>query len=153
LAGLLNPKENHGLSSLALLTFLKQFGVNFDNKFIDNVYITTERNINGRFIDIFIEWKDDNNKKYAVIIENKLHDAPDQEDQLNAYFEGVVKEGYIVEKVVYMPFNKSYKSFKDSCLPDMQNKCIDFDAEDIVKWLDVTISNTTEKENILIQYK
>jgi len=155
LAGLLNPKENHGLGSLCLETFIQQIDVNFDVKFIDSVCITTEYNIHGRFIDIFIEWKDDDNKKHAIIIENKLHDAPDQENQLNDYFEGICKKDYSVEKVIYMPYNKSYKSYKNTdSTAEVRNKCVDFDAEDIVKWLDETISNAQKgKESILIQYK
>ena len=155
LAGLLNPKENHGLGSLCLETFIQQIDVNFDVKFIDSVCITTEYNIHGRFIDIFIEWKDDDNKKHAIIIENKLHDASDQKNQLNDYFEGICKEGYIVEKVIYMPYDKSYKSYKNTdSTAEVKSKCMNFDAEDIVKWLDETISNTPKgKESILIQYK
>ena len=155
LAGLVNPKESHGLNSLCLETFLKHIGADFENKFIGSVSITTERNVGGRFIDIFIEWKDDNNKKYAIIIENKLHDAPDQENQLNDYYKGICKEGYIVEKVVYMPSDKSYKLFKGTVTTDeIIQKCKDFDAEDIVKWLEETISIAPkEKNSILIQYK
>ena len=154
-AGLLNPKENHGLNSLCFETFLKQIDVNFDNRFIDSVCVETERNINGRFIDIIIVWKDNDNKKHAIIIENKLNDAPDLKDQLNDYFKGISDEGYIVEKIIYMPYNKSYKSFENTdSTEEVKNKCKDFDSEDIVKWLEVTISKAPqEKASILIQYK
>ena len=155
LAGLLDPKENHALNGLCFETFLKHTGVTCNNEYINSVCVTTEYNINGRFIDIFIEWNDSNNKKHAIIIENKLHDAPDQTNQLNDYFKGICELGYIVEKIIYVPFDKSYKSFQHTDSTDeVKEKCIDFDANNIVKWLDETISKIPkENAGILIQYK
>jgi len=148
LAGLLNPKENHDLGDIPLKTFLKEIEVSYET--LSNVNVEIEKNVNGRRIDIFISWKDGNNKKRAVIIENKLHDASDQEEQLNDYYKGI-KDDYEIAKIVYLPFNKSSKSFHntDTC-EEVKILCVDFDAKDIVKWLDSIVN---ENSVILQLYK
>jgi len=148
LAGLLNPKENHNLGEIPLKEFLKKIDVSYET--LSNVNVEVEKNVNGRRIDIFISWKDENNKKRAVIIENKLHDAPNQDEQLNDYYKGT-KDDYEIAKIVYLPFNKFSKSFQDTdTCEEVKKLCVDFDAKDIVKWLD-TIDN--ENSFILKQYK
>ena len=146
LAGLLDPSVNHNLGSAPLETFLKQIEVSHET--LSNVSVETEKTVNGGRIDIFISWKDDNKKHHAVIIENKLNDAPDREGQLNDYYNGT-KDDYQIEKIVYMPFYKSKKSFQytDAC-EEVKRLCIDFDAEDIVKWLESSENTPMIKQYI-----
>lgn len=152
LAGLLNPNENHKLGDAPLKCFLHKIDVACGA--LQEVSVETEKNVNGRRIDIFVSWKDEDNesKKHAVIIENKLHNAGSQKNQLNAYYDGT-KDEYSIEKIVYLPFDKSYGSFKYTDIrSDLHEKCIDIDAKWIVKWLEDLIKDN-EGISILEQYK
>lgn len=137
LAGLLNPNENHGLEFELINSFLRQIKVNFKLVADSNLKVETERNANGRRIDIFISWWDDNEKTHAVIIENKLNNAPNQPNQLNDYHDAIIEEGSMVEKIVYMPFDKKLGSSTGTdTRKDVLAKTVDFDAQDIVNWLE-----------------
>ncbi|MCL2072690.1 MAG: PD-(D/E)XK nuclease family protein [Marinilabiliaceae bacterium] len=141
LAGLLNPDENHGHGSLLIESFLRKIGVYVVYSKEINLKIETERNANGRRIDILVSWLD-GNKKHAVIIENKLNNAPNQPNQLNDYYNAIVSEGYEVDKVVYMPLSKKWQKSEDTdTCKEILNKTIDFDAQDIVDWLESLIIN------------
>ena len=155
LAGLLNPDENHNFGYLPLNEFLKAVKV-------ENVTLGKENDVevhikryvkNQRSIDIFISWKENNND-CAIIIEDKLHNASDQPDQLKDYYNDIVKENFDIKKVVYIPISKLRKSFKDQGFSE--ENAIDFDAEDIKKWLTVCIEKAAaENRNtgLLEQYK
>ncbi|MDR0613049.1 MAG: PD-(D/E)XK nuclease family protein [Dysgonamonadaceae bacterium] len=152
LAGLLNPNENHKLGDAPLKCFLHKIDVACGA--LQEVSVETEKNVNGRRIDIFVSWKDEDNesKKHAVIIENKLHNAGSQKNQLNAYYDGT-KDEYSIEKIVYLPFDKSRGSFERTDIrSDLHEKCIDIDAKWIVKWLEDLIKDN-EGISILEQYK
>ena len=94
LGGLLNPHENHGFGYLLLNEFIK--AIKIENVTLDknnSVYVKRSRYVNvvnsSRPIDIFVSWKDNIGKKCAIIIENKLHGAIDQPDQIKDYYEGI----------------------------------------------------------------
>jgi hypothetical protein len=136
LAGLLRPNENHGHGSELVESFLWQFDVDFELQENSNLKVETERNVNGRRIDIFISWLG-SGKKHAVIIENKLNNAPNQPNQLNDYHDVIINEGYEVDKIIYMPFSKKWqKSENTDTRKDVLAKTIDFDAKDLVEWID-----------------
>ncbi|QVY67110.1 PD-(D/E)XK nuclease family protein [Polaribacter sp. Q13] len=110
IASFLNPNDYHNHGVLFLNQFLNDIGLKDEAKNLskfDNINIYTERKVkisedaNLRPIDILITWEYENCKN-AIIIENKLNYAPDQPDQLNDYYEGVIREGYNVKKVIYM---------------------------------------------------
>jgi hypothetical protein len=62
----------------------------------NNVEVKTEQ----EYIDILIA-----DKEYAIIIENKIANAADQENQLARYYETVIKDGLTPLAVVYIPPN------------------------------------------------
>ncbi|WP_028980292.1 PD-(D/E)XK nuclease family protein [Sporocytophaga myxococcoides] len=55
-------------------------------------------------IDISIK---DNLSKKAIIIENKINNAPDQARQIPRYYDSLVSQGYEVEAVVYLSLNNN----------------------------------------------
>jgi hypothetical protein len=143
LAGLLRPSENHGHGSKLVESFLWQFDVDFETQEDSDLKVETERNANGRRIDIFISWVDCG-KKHAVIIENKLNNAPNQPNQLIDYHDVIINEGYEVDKIVYMPFSKKWQKSENTDTrnrKDVLAKTIDFDAQDLVDWLAKFIDN------------
>ena len=156
LAGLLNPYENHDYGHILINEFLN--AIHVENATLDeknDVKIQQPRYVKGRYIDIFISWKDSDGGKFAVIIEDKLTEkASDQPNQLKDYYEGIVAENFDVKKVVYMPFSKTRKSFK---IQGFSNKnAIDFDALDIIEWLEKCIKKLKEKDisvGMLEQYQ
>lgn len=68
-------------------------------------------------IDVAIIGKNngENDKKHAVIIENKINWAGDQDVQLYRYYKGIEKTGYEVDKIVYLTPSK-YKTVSDDSL-------------------------------------
>lgn len=103
LVDLLNPKGEHGLGDVFLKSFLEYIdaGLNTD------VCVLKEKPISrvltsgkgDRRIDILIQWEDGREKK-AVIIENKLNNAEEQELQLRDYKKGLENEDVEVIKTV-----------------------------------------------------
>jgi hypothetical protein len=151
LAGLLSPDENHGHVSYLAESFLKEIGVDAKLDKDSNLKIETERNAGGRRIDILISWSD-GNKEHAVIIENKLHNAANQANQLNDYHDSLCSEGCIVDKIVYMPLEKWRKSEHiPDIRPDVLDKTVDFCAENIVKWINDMVK--PDKGSAIDQYK
>jgi hypothetical protein len=151
LAGLLNPNENHKLGDRPLKAFLRKIDVPFEE--LSKIKVETEKNVKGRRIDMLISWKDNNEQQHAVIIENKLHGAGDQLNQLNDYYNGVKKD-YKVEKIVYLPFDKSRKTFEHTDSHDkVKALSINFDAKDIVNCIDGLMKMFQQKTAILEQYK
>lgn len=120
IADLLNPKGEHQLGYGFLLKFLKAVKIDVSLPHFPNVEnlikseVELERyaptlfdgiETKGR-IDILLRVELANKKKYAIIIENKLNDAPDQFQQLERYNYYVEKElGYSKDEriTVYMP--------------------------------------------------
>ena len=117
IADLLNPKGEHQLGYGFLVKFLHAIGIeliteqNPDainplcNILVDTEFFAPTDNSNGR-IDILLRVELANKKKYAIIIENKLNDAPDQFRQLKRYNAYVEKKmGYTADEriTVYMP--------------------------------------------------
>lgn len=116
IADLLNPKGEHQLGYGFLLKFLHVIGIELItdltpdavnplcNVLVDTEFFAPTDKSNGR-IDILVRlfFKD---KRYAIIIENKLNDACDQPDQLERYNNYIEKGlGYKVDEriTVYMP--------------------------------------------------
>lgn len=116
IADLLNPKGEHQLGYGFLVKYLHVIGIELITELspaavnplcdvhVDTEFFAPTDNSNGR-IDILVRFvfKD---KRYAIIIENKLNDACDQPDQLKRYNNYIEKElGYKEDKriTVYMP--------------------------------------------------
>jgi len=86
---------------------------------------------NQRRIDILITWD-----KKAVIIENKLNDACDQNKQLSDYYKAIEDEDFEVLKVVYIPCYKTKKAPTNGLTKDLTAKIFNFYPEDLINWLE-----------------
>ena len=160
LAGLLDPNENHKFGDLLIKQFFKYLELDktLNLEEIKDIVVKTERTVtdddkNNRRIDILITFKY-NGEDHAIIIENKLHNANEQKDQLDDYFYRIKNEGYIVDKIVFMPLNKEY--YKPHASYETMQKVVPFDAGNIIHWLNNSIEEA-KKDNIehsaLVQYK
>lgn len=115
---------------------------------------------NNSFIDGLILYQDDDNKKHAIIIENKIKDAPDQPDQVRRYiYHMQVNEGidlgniwvfYIasdgsksIDEKSYNPSDENKLSLKKDKQSQQVNKNCDIEGRfvqlsykhDITSWL------------------
>ena len=115
----------------------------FTNIQIENPVITYEE----KRIDIWIK-----DEKYAIIIENKVYDAGDQETQLCRYIDKTLNCGYEKEKifVIYMPSStrdaseQTWGIYKE----EFKNRysIVSFN-QDVIKWLKEKVyPNLTLKE-------
>lgn len=97
LYSLLNPRGFHGIKDLFLKEFLSH--INFDKIESKNVLVKKEEYVgkNGRF-DISIT---SSNKKYKIVIENKI-DSETHDNQLNKYFKELKEKEYYEYKIVYL---------------------------------------------------
>ncbi|MDR0828736.1 MAG: PD-(D/E)XK nuclease family protein [Prevotellaceae bacterium] len=132
LAMLLNPDGIHKQNNLYLDLFIDYLNklrpklkINKDD-FI-NSEVSTEESLKheekGR-IDIFIK-----NKKSmkAIIIENKINNATDMDNQLGRYYNDIIAEGYDVQCVVYLTPNKN-KTAPRTDNGDLNNKIVNIAA-------------------------
>ena len=144
-----------------LKSFLKIIGVNdFDD--LRNVKVERERNR----IDILIA-----NEDNAIIIENKINNAPDQDKQLERYYKKITdEEKKTVQKIVYITLS-SVDNSKPSNLCEYDNNSLekirsllihlpavskDTKKKSLINWLDECIKKTPENnigKIFLEQYK
>ena len=141
-----------------LKSFLKIIGVNdFDD--LRNVKIERECNR----IDILIS-----NNKNAIIIENKINNAPDQDKQLERYYNIVSQDKKTVIKIVYITLSSedncepsNLKGYGDSeiiekLLIHLPAVSKDTKKKSLINWLDECIKKTPENnigKIFLEQYK
>lgn len=100
---LLDPNERHNQSNSFLnlfLDYLIELGIKINKEDYSLCEITREQ---GR-IDIWIK---DNTSKKSIIIENKINNAGDQENQLENYYEYVKNLGFEIDTIVYLTLNGS----------------------------------------------
>lgn len=152
LASLLTQHDNNGNYQM-LKAFAKHFFCDTDlAELIDTPKIVTEQQVrNDKRIDIYINEPG----KYAIILENKVMDAPEQPHQLANYIEGLNDFGFTNEQIFigYLPSTNATEptdiswtnrqghnygnefcsrfqntSFRDSILPWLRQ--IDFPADE-----------------------
>ena len=136
--------------------------VEFSRISIDNPTITQEE----ERIDIWIR-----DTRYAIILENKIYDANDQEAQLARYITKTLKKGYPLENifVIYMP-SSTYEPSEQTWIltddkgnehnyaPEFENRYLNLSfREHIYPWLKYDIvPNVRQKDfyllNALNQY-
>lgn len=155
IADLLNPKGGHQLGYGFLVMFLKAIGIGVKTKPapsaenpLHDVFVETESfaptdDSNGR-IDILVTF-DYNGKRYAIIIENKLNDAPDQPRQLERYNKYLNNLGYNKSEriTVYMP------RVGDKC--DVYPTAKVINATMLAKIIDETLEEYTSPNKAAIQ--
>lgn len=98
---LLNPNERHNQDNTYLnlfLDYLISLDANIKKEDYSLCEITREQ---GR-IDIWIK---DNTSKKSIIIENKINNAGDQENQLENYYNYAKNLGFEVDAIIYLTLN------------------------------------------------
>ncbi|MDL2228575.1 PD-(D/E)XK nuclease family protein [Odoribacter sp. OttesenSCG-928-L07] len=101
IALLLNPKERHKLSHTFLdlfIKFLNSKGFCIQKDDYRNSEVLRET---GR-IDIWIK---DSISKKSIIIENKINNAGDMDDQIERYYNYAIENGFSVDCVIYLSLN------------------------------------------------
>ncbi len=139
-AGFLKQKMNGRYTVLE--SFIRScFGDTFQSN-IDKPIIETEKGVTDlKRIDILIYEKG----KYAIVIENKIWDAPEQQNQLINYIEGAKEPrlGFTDEQiyVIYMPSTDEHgptdvswnESYRKTFGPRYRNFSF---RESVIKWLE-----------------
>jgi len=144
------PHEKHEILE-SFVRYIKEKAkgksVSFENIQINNPVTTTEK----RRIDLWIRDND-----YAIIIENKIHWAPDTNEQLSQYIKKTMKENFKEEQIYVIYLSSTYdkkpndqtwgnykEEFKDRFLH------LSF-REDILTWLtDSVLPNVRVKDKSL----
>lgn len=115
IAALLDPNEKHGYNNLYTNLFIDMVNL-FSNVSVNKLlytapnvikeFPTDDGTLRGR-IDIFIEGniKDEEGKRHCIVIENKLKNANDTEQQLPKYARDLKKRGLEIDAFVYMPLD------------------------------------------------
>jgi hypothetical protein len=123
IAILLNSDERHKQKDLFLNLFLDYLisqGVELKK---DDYMLCEIRREKGR-IDIWIK---DNTSKKSIIIENKINNAGDQENQLENYFNYAKNAGFEVDSIVYLTLN-GIKNAPLTDISELNEKIINISA-------------------------
>lgn len=136
IAELLNPKGSHGMKDAFLREFIKisDIDTELDTK---EATVETEYSIGyknndsteGGRIDIFIY----DNKKNAIIIENKIY-AGDQQNQLLRYY-NYAKKNKFNFNLIYLTLNGNAASEKSLGNINFDYDCLSYN-NDILSWLE-----------------
>lgn len=136
IAELLNPKGSHGMKDAFLREFIKisDIDTELDTK---EATVETEYSIGyknndsteGGRIDIFVY----DNKKNAIIIENKIY-AGDQKNQLLRYYNYAVKNKFKFN-IIYLTLNGNAASEKSLGNINFDYDCLSYN-NDILSWLE-----------------
>ena len=167
LAYLLDPKEDHGLSSTLLSSIIMDFKNKDKNFFsrittpasIKSVDIRTEEKVyldndKSRDIDIVVEIFDDfksSEPRYVLCIENKIKDSAIQESQLREELAGIEKV-YADNKVrpeIYFCFI----TLKDSKNADKEYNNLEYDKKLHLLWKKREKSTNQDEKLLSIQEK
>ena len=143
-----------------LKSFLKIIGVQLnDFGYLQNVKVERERNR----IDILIS-----NEKNAIIIENKINNAPDQDKQLERYYDKIKRDKKTVKKIVYVTLSSEDNGEPSNLGEYYDEKTIkkllihlpavskDKNKKSLLDWLNICIKKTSENsigKIFLEQYK
>lgn len=131
-----NGKSKSLFKGLFELMQISNFQCNFEE-----INIDTERTITQkRRIDILLTCENVNQRKFAIIIENKLNNAPDQVNQLSDYYRDIKSEGYEILKIVYLPASETKRAKKigDN---EADKLLINLYPGNLIEWLTSFIQN------------
>lgn len=124
--------------NILLQSFLSYLKYPFDKLFPVNPEISYEKNR----IDVRIRWKD-----HSIIIENKIHNAPDTKNQIENYYK-IEKSKYQKVFVIYLGRQGNEKPSENSLPKELENlmganfKAVGF-KDTILFWLQSIIQNET----------
>ena len=137
------------------LNFLTKKKLNFDISLIDKPILTVEK------------WRIDGlvqeEGKYAFIIENKIHNAVEQKEQIGRYIDVCKQLGYKLKQIYILyltryaenkPTIQTWGNYKES---DFAGRYVETAyKEDIIVWLEEYLQSISERETIVksavIQY-
>ncbi len=163
ISAILDVNSKHNESSKYLEEFIAILGrISSVLIFPDiyNVKTTVSREKGRRDITIYSD-VDNDGKKHAIVIENKINDAGDTFNQIPKYVLQLESEEYIVDAVVYLTLNQQKEPDKSSWqIPitkqnEIENKLIfirafEKDGYDVCSWLKKCISRTDNSDNLSI---
>ncbi|NOQ27168.1 MAG: hypothetical protein GQ564_17545 [Bacteroidales bacterium] len=144
---LIKYSENNIYPFLEL--FIKYLDLNFKDKVVRNPTFTAEKDR----IDALIQDKDG---KYAIIIENKIHGAPDQKKQLERYINIIKDNGFDQRQifVLYLTRNggsPTEKSIEDKQKTEFANQYLDINYRDhILPWLEECVLPSCRFKDVLL---
>lgn len=107
IASLLKPEGGHGKGDAFLRLFLdycaNHYSVPLRKEDFKNASVVREK---GR-IDIWIK---DERTRQSIIIENKINNAPDMENQIDRYYEYAKDSGYCTKAIIYLSLDGRRKA-------------------------------------------
>ena len=100
-------------------------------------------------------WLRDNSTGFAIIFENKVYDAQDQEEQLSRYIDKTIAKGFNQQKifVVYLPSDghdpadQSWGGYKEEFTSRYINLSF---REDILNWLKVDVLPNIRQKDVYL---
>ncbi len=99
IAALLDPKGLHNRNKAFLFYFNRYLKTHFGADIEHNNYRNSEVVREKGLLDI---WVYDNTSKHCIIIENKINNATDQENQIDNYANYAKSKGYKIDAIVYL---------------------------------------------------
>lgn len=165
----ISANENaHSRILLKLLNYSNEQGYVFLQSFVNLLSIDEKCNVESPVIDFNKEYIDgliSENGKYAIIIENKIHNATDQYAQIETYIERVIKQGLDSTQVFVVYLTRDgVKTISESSLTTKAKERLEYKSaneagryitinykEHILPWLtDEILLNCKLKEEWLI---
>lgn len=105
----LNPKEKHKCGSMFLSAFIRMINKCGTNISVSDYFDANAIREQGK-VDILVFSQ---SSRKAIVIENKIHDAPDMQRQLPRYYDYVTDNlGYTIDAIVYIPLDVTKKPDK-----------------------------------------
>ena len=147
----LRPTEAHGCGEFLLNKFFEilknQRGLPQVDKFVaEHCQVYTEVD----HIDVLI-MRNRSDGKFAIIIENKINGAINQDEQLHRYVETVTRQGFDPKQihVLYLPLNAGKRPEADDSKAVKESGAwlseISFE-KNIIAWLDAVLSADGDRE-------
>ncbi len=148
LASLLNPYGLHREGNTFLqsfLNYLKELKINIEiNNYADSKVIREKGRIDILILDL--------KSSHAIIIENKINDAIDQQKQLKRYYDYCLSKKYFVDAVLYLSLDGKKTAPYDSD-KELKSKVVNLAAftdksTDLVNgWLLKILQNTSNEDS------
>lgn len=146
----LNPEGKHGLGRFFLNHFIEMIKKEKPSCNLgDYSKLEREYGKNRRRIDFVIF---DEKERRSIIIENKLYDAVDMDNQLPAYKEAIENDNYTVDAIVYLPLSSNKSPDKSTWSEDISRLlCITPASKLIDLWLQPCLNDLLNENNIPIE--
>lgn len=152
----LDPAERH-MQQNAFLNLFLEYLISQGSELDKDDYILCEVTREKGRIDVWIK---DNTSKKSIIIENKINNAEDQENQLENYFNYAKNEGFEVDSIVYLTLDGN-KNAPLTDIEELNEKIINVSAftnnqNDLSSgWLQKCYEKSNDEDNrsFIFQYQ